>query len=173
MNLNGLQRKRLQTILVHVYPRWKDMDKLTRLALGTELRFCLPFTARPLFGGDDLINEATGHMIDWAIAKNRIADLITVVLADNPRDVELQALANELGIPLPESARAALSKSDPQLAEMRQLLTTVAQDIASLRADFAAQTAQLQEQLRQTQAELQRERTARESIGQEYWVFEV
>jgi tetratricopeptide (TPR) repeat protein len=87
--LDGAQSRRLQDILLRAFPRPVDLAQVARFGLNENLS---AITA------DAGLDEMVFRLIEWADARDRVADLARAALVMNPENRELHLFAGELGL---------------------------------------------------------------------------
>jgi hypothetical protein len=88
VELTGDQLRRLRDALVQAFPSETDLAQMVRYQLDEPLK--------PNIGGANL-NEIVFNLIEWAIARGRLEQLITGARKENSNHPALTIIANEIG----------------------------------------------------------------------------
>lgn len=104
MRLSGRQYQKLQEALVQAFPRHADLAQMVRTGLDVNLDH--------VAGGGNL-QDVAFYLIQWAESRGRLDHLLWAAQSSAPRNLALQALAQELGAAPPEEHQNPLTAPRP------------------------------------------------------------
>jgi hypothetical protein len=87
-NLTGRDYQQLQRALISAFPRRADLEQMLLFQLGESLDAIV---------ASGNLAETTFSLVQWAVARGRLADLIAGAREANPGNADLRAFAEQVG----------------------------------------------------------------------------